>query len=134
MLSYLFTAVYTFNICLFSAQGTLPTAAIEPALTILAIGQEATFSCTTTEAISVTWMHSNAIVTVDSNHIINTSDQLFELRVIDFSSDLAGSYTCVAINEAGSVSSSTAVLELAGKSNNLIHLQNRDCRTTLWYG
>lgn len=127
LLSYSFTAVYTYhpreekqdnnNCLLFSAQGTLPTAVLQPALTILAIGGDVTFSCTTTEADSATWMHNNAIIDVDANHIINTSDQLFELVVFDFSSDLTGNYTCVATNDAGSVSSSTAVLELAGESS-----------------
>ena len=60
-------------------------------------------------------MHDNTVITVDANHVISASDQLFELMVIDFSSDLTGNYTCVATNDAGSVSSRTAVLELAGK-------------------
>lgn len=83
---------------------------------IQAPGESVTFTCTVTGTTSpATWRRDNSPVTEDSSNSIDDAQN--QLTVSNFSSNLAGNYTCVASNDVGSVSSSTAVLQVAGESS-----------------
>lgn len=98
----------------YSAQ--LPEATIAPTLRIVAAGGSVALSCVTSRAASpATWLRNGRLLSDDANHSIDTSLNL--LVISNFAEDFVGNYTCVAGNNAGMVSSNTAVLQLAGKSD-----------------
>ena len=89
----------------------LPEATIAPSIQTVEVGHSATFSCTTARAISTTeWRRNNVPISNDPDHSINDSG-----NTLTVTNAQGGNYTCVAENDAGSVSSNTAVLQLAGK-------------------
>ena len=83
------------------------------------LGSEASFTCATSSDLPMefNWQKDGSGITFSSSITVHTSGNMSTLTVKPVSTTDAGSYTCTASNDAGSVTSNAAALQVTGEYN-----------------
>ena len=80
------------------------------------LGSEASFTCAASSDLPIefNWQKDGSGIIFSSSITVHTSGNMSTLTVKPVSTTDAGSYTCTASNDAGSVTSNAATLQVTG--------------------
>ena len=84
-------------------------------------GSEVIFTCAASSDLPMkfSWQKDGSSIIFSSS--INTSENMSTLTLRHVSTSDAGSYTCNVSNDAGSVTSNAATLQVTGQNNGLLY-------------
>ena len=94
-----------------------PTITQDPGGAKVKSGSEASFTCVALSDLPMefSWQKDGSGIIFSSSITVNTSGNMSTLTLMPVSTTNAGSYTCTASNDAGTVTSNAATLQVTGE-------------------
>ena len=113
--------VYT-NLSTYILSSGPPTITQDPVAAKVKSGSEASFTCVASSDLPMkfSWQKDGSGIIFSSSITVDPSGKMSTLTLKHVSTTDAGSYTCTASNDAGSVTSNTATLQVTGEYNELL--------------
>lgn len=117
-------------ICPFSTEAqNIPVFTANPQGGVYRPGVTLSLSCTATGSLSIQWIQNDLILNSSQVFI---SGETFTLGIFVLTPAQTGSYRCIAVGSGGvSVTSSVALVQIAGKSKYLAFITSSDTRIML---